>query len=69
MTDSIEVYIRENSKIVFNYTRINNNVYLEYPFDIAYLHQLSQEESFNHICFALHPDGLQGYVEAMNVLN
>lgn len=68
-TDFIEVYAREKLKIIFNCTLLNNNVYLDDPLDIAYLHQLAREEPFNYIYFALQPDGLQGYVEAMNVFN
>lgn len=67
--DCIEVYTKDKLKIVFDCTRLNNNVYLEDPLDIAYLHQLAREEPFNYICFTLQPDGLQGYVEAMNVFN
>lgn len=68
-TDSIEIYVGEKLKIIFNCTRLNNNVYLDDPLDIAYLHQLASEEPFNYIYFALHPVGLQGYIEAMNVFN
>jgi len=65
----IEVYTKDKLKIVLNCTRLNKNVYLEYPLDIAYLHRLAREEPFNYIYFALQPDGLQGYVKAMNVFN
>ena len=68
-TDSIEIFAGETLKIIFNCTRLNNNVYLENPLDIAYLHWLAREEPFNYIYFALQPDGLQEYVEAMNVFN
>lgn len=68
-TDSIEIFAGEKLKIIFNCTRLNNNVYLENPLDIAYLHWLAREEPFNYIYFALQPDGLQEYVEAMNVFN
>lgn len=68
-TDSIEIYAEEKLKIIFNCTRLNKNVYLDDPLDIAYLHRLASEEPFNYIYFALQPDGLQGYVEAMNVFN
>ena len=37
-TDSIEIFAGEKLKIIFNCTRLNNNVYLENPLDIAYLH-------------------------------
>lgn len=67
--DCIEVYTQEKLKIIFDCTRLNNNVFLEDPLDIAYLHRLAREEPFNYIYFALQPDGLQGYVEAMNVFN
>ena len=68
-TDSIEIFAGEKLKIIFNCTRLNNNVYLENPLDIAYHHWLAREEPFNYIYFALQPDGLQEYVEAMNVFN
>ena len=68
-TDFIEIYAGEKLKIIFNCTQLNNNVFLDDPLDIAYLHRLVQEEPFNYIYFALQPDGLQGYVEAMNVFN
>lgn len=68
-TDSIEVYFGEKLKFVLNCTRLNNKVYFEDSLDIAYLHRLAQEEPFNYIYFALQPDGLQGYVDAMNVFN
>lgn len=67
--NSIEIYVGTKLKIVFNCTRLNNNVYLDDPLDIAYLHRLAREEPFNYIYFALQPVRLQGYVEAMNVFN
>lgn len=66
---SIEIFIRTKLKIVFNCTRLNNNVYLDNPLNIAYLHRLANQEPFNYVYFALQPDGLQGYVEAINVFN
>lgn len=68
-TYSIKIYAGKKLKIVFNCTRLNNNVYLDDSLDIAYLHRLASEEPFNYIYFALQPDGLQGYVEAMNVFS
>ena len=69
MTDSIEVYVGKKLKFVLNCTKLNNNVYFEDSLDIAYLHRLALEEPFNYIYFSLQPNGLQGYVEAMNVFN
>lgn len=69
VTDSIEIYVGEKLEIIFNCTQLNNNVYLDDPLDIAYLHRLAREEPLNYVYFALQPDGLQGYVEAMNVFN
>lgn len=69
VTDSIEIYAEEHLKIIFNCTRLKNNVYLDVPLNIAYLHRLAREEPFNYIYFALQLDGLQGYVETMNVFN
>lgn len=45
-TDSIEVYIGEKLKIIFDCTRLNNNVYLDNLLDIAYLHRLARKEPF-----------------------
>lgn len=67
--DCIEVYIKNKLKIIFDCTRLNDKVYLEDPLNIAYLHRLAKEEPFNYIYFSLQLDGLQGYVEAMNVFN
>lgn len=67
--DCIEFYTQDKLKIVFDCTRLIDNVFLEYPLDIAYLRRLAREEPFNYIYFALQPDGLQGYVEGMNVFN
>lgn len=72
MSARIHIINRISSTIsiqIFNCTRLNNNVFLDDPLDIAYLHRLAREEPFNYIFFALQPDGLQGYVEAMNVFN
>lgn len=68
-TDSIEIYVEEKLKIIFNQTQFNNNIYLDDPLDIAYLHWLVRKTPLNYIYFALQPDGLQGYVKAMNVFN
>lgn len=68
-TDSIEDYVGEKLKILFNCTQLNNNVFLDVPLDIAYFHRLTIEEPFNYVYFALQPGGLQKYVEAMNVFN
>ncbi len=69
VTNTIEIYIGEKLKFVLNCTRLNNNVYFEDSLDIAYLHRLAREEPFNYIYFSLQPDGLQGYIDAMNVFN
>ena len=42
-TDSIEVYVGEKLKIIFNCTRLNNNVFFDDPLDIAYLHRLQEK--------------------------
>ena len=46
-TDSIEIYIGEKLKIIFNCIQLNNTIFLDDPLDISYLHQLAQEEPFN----------------------
>lgn len=67
--DSIEIYVETQLKIIFDCSKINDTVYLDDPLDISYLHRLTCEEPFNYIYFALQPNGLQGYIEAMNVFN
>lgn len=49
--DCIEVYTKDKLKIVFDCTRLNNNVYFEEQLDIAYLYRLAREEPFNLLCF------------------
>lgn len=39
------------------------------PEDEGYLVRLAREEPANYMSYALKPDGLQGYVDAMNVFN
>lgn len=41
-TDSIEIYVGEKLKNKFNCTRVNNNVYLDTPLNIAYIHCLAR---------------------------
>ena len=69
VTDSIEIYAGEHLKIIFNCTCLNNNVFLDDPLDIAYLHRLVRKEPFNYIYFTLQSNSLQGYDKAMNVFN
>ena len=37
------------------------------PEDEGYLVKLAREEPANYVSYGLKPDGLQGYVDAMNV--
>ena len=47
----------------------NEQVTFDGPEDEGYLVRLAREEPANYVSYAMKPDGLQGYVDAMNVFN
>ena len=49
--------------------KANAQVVFDEPEDEGYLVRLAREEPANYVSYALKPDGLQGYVDAMNVFN
>ena len=50
-------------------TDMEGNVIYEEPLDAAYLSRLAREEPANYVSFAMKPEGLQGYVEALAEFN
>ena len=60
---------KDDNKIVIECAKANAQVVSDEPEDEGYLVRLEREESANYVSYALKPDGLQGYVEAMNVFN
>ncbi len=63
MTDS------EGSELVIDCEKAEAQVIYENPEDEGFLARLAMKEPANYVSFALKPDGLQGYVDAMNVFN
>ena len=53
----------------FNCSLCNQQVHFNDPLDVAWLYRLAREEPFNYADFACKPNGLQGYVDVMDVFN
>ena len=49
--------------------KCNSSVLLDTPDDIAYLYRLEQESPLLYAELACKPNGLQEYVDAMNLIN
>ena len=49
--------------------KIQKKVIFDEPKDVGYLVRLAREEPANYVSYALKPDGLHGYVDAMKVFN
>ena len=59
----------KGNELVIDCKRAEANVIYENPDDEGYLARLAMREPANYVSYALKPDGLQGYVNAMNVFN
>lgn len=59
----------EGKELVIECDKAEANVIYEEPLDAAYLSRLVREEPANHVSFAMKPEGLQGYVEALAEFN
>ena len=59
----------DGKELVIECEKAETNVIYEEPLDAAYLSRLAREEPANYVSFALKPEGLQGYVEAMAEFN
>ena len=59
----------EGNELVIECAKANAQVIFNEPEDEGYLVRLAREEPANYVSYALKPDGLQGYVDAMNVFN
>ena len=49
--------------------KCNSAVLLDTPYDIVYLYRLAQENPLLYAELACKPNGLQEYVDAMNLIN
>lgn len=61
MTDS------EGSELVIDCEKAEAGIVFEEPEDVGYLARLAIKDPATYVSYALRPDGLQEYVEAMNV--
>ena len=68
-TDSIVVYANDSDPFIINCQKCNSSVILNNPDDIAYLYRLAQENPLLYAELACKPNGLQDYVDAMNIIN
>ena len=67
--DAVVMRDKEDNALVIECAKANAQVVFDEPEDEGYLVRLAREEPVNYVSYALKPDGLQGYVDAMNVLN
>ena len=60
---------KEGNELIIECAKANAQVIFDEPEDEGYLVRLAREEPANYVSYALKLDGLQGYVDAMNVFN
>ena len=68
-TDSIIVNTRENSILVIRCKECNSYVIFDDPNGIVYLYWLAEDSPLTYAKLALKANGLQDYVDAMNLFN
>ena len=68
-TDSIVVYANDSKPFIINCQKCNSSVILDNPDDIVYLYRLAQDAPLLYAKLALKENGLQDYVDAMNIIN
>ena len=67
--DAVIMTDMDGRQLVIECKRANAQVIFDDPSDELYLKRLARENPAGYVAFALKPNGLQGYVEAMNVFN
>ena len=67
--DAVVMKDKADNELVIECAKANAQVIFDEPEDEGYLVRLAREEPANYMSYALKPDGLQGYVDAMNVFN
>ena len=58
-----------DTSLTISCEKCNSSVLLDTPDDIAYLYRLAQENPLLYAELACKPNGLQEYVDAMNLIN
>lgn len=67
--DAVVMKDKDDNELVIDCSKANAQVTFDEPEDEGYLVRLAREEPANYVSCALKPDGLQGYVNSMNVFN
>jgi hypothetical protein len=67
--DAAAMKDKDDNELVIECAKVNARMVFEEPEDECYLVRLAREEPANYVSYALKPDGLQGYMDAMNVFN
>jgi len=67
--DAVVMKDKDDNELVIECVKANLQVIFDEPEDEGYLVRLAREEPANYVSYTLKPDGLQGYVDAMNVFN
>ena len=67
--DAVVMKDKEDNELVIECAKANAQVIFDEPEDEGYLAGLAREEPTNYVSYALKPDGLQGYVDTINVFN
>ena len=67
--DAVVMKDKYDNELIIECEKANAQVIFDEPEDEGYLVRLAREEPANYVSYALKPDGLQGYVDAMNVFN
>lgn len=68
-TDSIIVNTGQNCILAIPCKECNSTVTFNNPSDIIFLYQLAEDSPLTYAKFALQPNGLQDYVDAINRFN
>ncbi len=69
VTDDVIVNIGKNSILVTRCKECNSTIIFDDPVDIVYLYRLTEQSPLLYAKLALSENGLQDYVDAMNVFN
>ena len=67
--DAVVMKDKDDKELVIECAKANAQVIFNEPEDEGYLVRLARKEPANYVSYALKPNGLQGYVDAMNVFN
>ena len=67
--DAVVLKDKNDNELVIECAKANAQVVFDEPEDEGNLVRLARKEPANYVSYALKPNGLQGYVDAMNVFN